>query len=350
MLAAVTARPHTIHVIERPEPANPPPPGHVLVHPEAVGVCGSDSHIFTGDTAALSGAEHTYPRVQGHEISARVVAIGAGGADGPSDLAPGHRVAVWPLSSCGRCYPCRVGRPNACTGFRLVGVHTDGGLQELLSVPATQVFPAGDVPPHVVAFAEPTSIAIHAVRRARVMADEHVVVLGAGAIGQAVCLAALDLGAHVMAVDPVSSRRALAQAAGATGSCWGSAAEVAAAARTWSGGEGPQVVVDATGSATALARALETVGAAGRVVVVGMSADRAPFRSGLLPTKEVDVLGSSCCDGGEFAAAVDLVGRCVSAVGRLVSHRIPLAEADRAMELAAAAPEDVMKVLVTPGT
>jgi threonine dehydrogenase-like Zn-dependent dehydrogenase len=343
MLAAVTTAPHVIEVMQRPEPA-PPRPGHVLLRPETVGICGSDFHIFTGDDA-LSGADRAYPRVQGHEISAKVVATGE---DCPPELSAGARVAVWPLLACGRCYPCRVDRSNCCVDFQLIGVHIDGGLQELLTVPATQAFAAGDAAPGVVAFAEPLSVAVHAVRRGRVAAGEHVAVLGAGPIGQAVALAAADAGARVMVIDPLGPRRELALLSGAEAAEWGTPDGIAAKVRDWSGG-GPQVVMDTTGDPAALEQALDMVISAGRVVVVGMSGGAAPVRSGLLPIKEIDVLGSSCCDAADFAAAVALVRRSAAAVARLVTDEFPLADTAAAIARAMSRPEEVMKVTVAAG-
>jgi threonine dehydrogenase-like Zn-dependent dehydrogenase len=344
MLAAVTTAPHVIQVMERPEPASPPS-GHLLLRPEAVGICGSDFHIFEGDAGALSGSERAYPRIQGHEISARVVAVGEGC---PPEFSVGTRVAIWPLLACGRCYPCRVGRSNVCVDFQLIGVHTDGGFQELLTVPATQAFPAGDTAPAVVAFAEPMSVAVHAVRRGRVLAGEHVAVLGAGPIGQAVSLAACDLGARVMVIDPLASRRELALASGAGAATWGSPEAVVAAAREWSDDDGgPQVVIDTTGVPAVLAQAMDMAVSAGRVVVVGMSGEAAPVRSGVLPVKEIDVLGSSCCDAGDFAEAVALVRRAEPAVARLITDDFPLTAAADAIARAMSQPDEVMKVTVS---
>jgi L-gulonate 5-dehydrogenase len=346
MLAAVTTAPHVIEVTQRPEPVSPPP-GHVLVRPETVGICGSDFHIFEGDNSALSGSERAYPRIQGHEISAQIVAVGDGC---PPELTTGARVGIWPLVACGRCYSCRLQRPNVCVNFQLIGVHTDGGFQELLTVPATQAFPAGDADPAVVAFAEPMSVAVHAVRRGRVSAGEHVAVLGAGPIGQAVLLAAVDLGARVMVVDPLTSRQELALACGAETVYWGPAGSIVAAVREWSGGDGPEIVLDTTGDPAALGQALDMVVPAGRIVVVGMSGKEAPIRSGVLPVKEVDVLGSSCCDAGDFAAAVALVRRSAPAVTRLITDDFPLTAAADAIARAMGKPHEVMKVTVSaPG-
>jgi threonine dehydrogenase-like Zn-dependent dehydrogenase len=110
MLAAVTTSPGVVDVYEVPEPG-PPGPRDVIVRPEAVGICGSDLHFYTGDTGALSGARSVFPRIQGHEFSAVVEQPGRGC---PGGLRPGDRVTVWPLRGCGRCYPCHAGRANAC--------------------------------------------------------------------------------------------------------------------------------------------------------------------------------------------------------------------------------------------
>ncbi|HKO26208.1 MAG TPA: alcohol dehydrogenase catalytic domain-containing protein, partial [Solirubrobacteraceae bacterium] len=177
MRAAVTEGIGAMALLERPEPAAPGA-HEVVIAPEAVGICGSDYHIFAGELSEAAGGSQ-FPRVQGHEIGARVVALGPGCR---SELAIGQRVAVWPLQACGECYPCAVGRPNTCDAFELIGVHVDGGLQEQLAVPEDQVYPIRTEDPAVAALAEPVSIAVRAVNRGRVERGERVVVLGAGPI------------------------------------------------------------------------------------------------------------------------------------------------------------------------
>src|SRR5207248_2562007 len=113
------------------------------------------------------------------------------------------------------CYPCRVSRPNVCVRFRLVGVHLDGGLAERLVIPASNVFPVGDLEKDATAFVEPASVAVHAVSRSRLSAGEQVIVFGAGPIGLATALAAAQKGARVLSVDPVPARRDLAKRLGA---------------------------------------------------------------------------------------------------------------------------------------
>ena len=217
MLAAVTRSPGEM-VVEDVSGPGRARAGHVIVRPERVGICGSDFHLFSGDVGALSGARDFYPRIQGHEVSAIV------DDPGDSERARGERVAIWPLLPCGRCYPCRIGRPNVCPAFRLVGVHLDGGLAERLEVPARLVFETGDLDPDSACFVEPASVAVHALARARLRAGEQVVVFGAGPIGLATLVAATHGGARVLSVDPVAGRRDLAKRLGAEVVAWGSQA------------------------------------------------------------------------------------------------------------------------------
>ena len=342
MRAVVTRGPGSMEVVGVDEPGAPGP-GQVLVAPEAVGLCGSDFHYFLGDIGTIDDPSTLYPRVQGHEAAATILEVGP---DCPDRLAAGTRVAVWPVASCGRCYACRVGRGNACVNISLIGVHQDGALQQQLLVPAAQVFPVGDQDPALAALIEPVSIAVRAVVRGRVAAGERVVVLGAGPIGQALALAATDRGASVLLVDTLPSRLARGEATGADVLRVGADDDPGGPIREWAGGDGPEVVIEATGVPALVQRSVELVSHAGRVVVVGLSADHAPVRVGDLPLKEIDVLGVSCCGADEFASAVELVGRRRDVAAALVTHEFSLAQAPEAIAYAIEHPAEVMKAVV----
>jgi len=250
-----------MELLDVPEPGEPGV-AEVLLKPDAVGLCGSDFHYFRGDL----GFE-VFPRIQGHEFSAVIDAVGP---DCPEQLGPGQRVAVWPVRACGHCYPCRIGRENVCVSLSLVGVHRDGALQEQLHVPATQVFPVGDLEPALAAFIEPVSIAMRAVVRARIEAGEKAVIFGAGPIGQSIAAAADDRGATVLLVDRVGSRLASSGALGAETLLLDEGVDSVAAVREWAGGDGPEVVFEATGVPAVARTAVELVAQAGRVVIVGL--------------------------------------------------------------------------------
>jgi L-gulonate 5-dehydrogenase len=336
MRAAVTRGRGVMEVLDVPPPGDPAA-GEAILRPELVGVCGSDVHIFHGDLG-----DELFPRIQGHELSAVVEAVG----EGVEGLRAGERVAVWPVLGCGRCYPCSIGRENVCSNIRIIGVHVDGGLRERFAVPAEHAFGVGDLPARAAAFIEPTSIAVRAVARARIAAGERVVVLGAGPIGQAVCLAARARGASVLLADRLEARLERARDLGADEVLAGSAEEIAPAVREWAGPEGPPVVVEAIGVPEAVRGAVEMVSTAGRVVIVGLSDREVSLPIGAFPFRELDVLGTSCCSAAEFAEAVALVRAHREQVEGLITHEFALAEAPAALAHVAEHPAEVMKAVI----
>jgi L-gulonate 5-dehydrogenase len=341
MRAAVTDGVGSIALVDRGDPPVPGP-GEVVVAPEAVGICGSDYHFFLGELSDAAGGSQ-FPRVQGHEIAATITSVGPSCRD---ELTVGRRVAVWPLHACGACYPCSVGRPNACDNFQLIGIHLDGGLQQQLRTGQEQVFPIEVDSPAVAALTEPLSVAVRAVGRAAVAPGERIVVLGAGPIGQCICLVARERGAEVLMVDPQRRRLDLGVPVGAGSLKWTDLDSVLAGVRRWAGDSGPPVVFEASGAAGAVRAMIEMVASAGRAVQVGMGAGEVSLRFGALTEKELDLLGVSCCGSGEFAEAVRLAEANQAALARLVSHEFSLDRAPEAMRFAIDNPTDVMKVVI----
>jgi L-gulonate 5-dehydrogenase len=340
--AAVTQGVDAIEITERPAPEEPGP-GQVLIRSEAVGLCGSDFHFLTGEIVVSDVHGPQFPRVQGHEVAGTIEALGS---DCPEHLRTGERVAVWPLQACGECYPCRIGRPNVCPNFSLIGIHVDGGLQERFTVPATQVFGVGEQSALTAAFAEPTSIAVQAVERAHVTDGERVVILGAGPIGQAIALVVRERGADALLVDRLTSRLERGRLTGAEPLELSDV--LVSRARAWAGDMGPVVAFDATGEPPAVRAAVEMVSSAGRVVIVGISDKEVALNIGWFTQREIDVLGTSCCTGEQFAEAVAIVGRNRDVVEQLITQQYGLAEAPEAIDFAMRHPADVMKVVVRP--
>ncbi len=341
MRAAVTEAVGAVALLDRAEPPQPGA-GEVLLTPEAVGICGSDYHFFLGELSDEAGGSQ-FPRVLGHEVGARIAALGPGCRE---DLAVGQLVALWPLIACGHCYPCSVERPNTCDNFKLIGIHLDGGLQQQLVADQAQVFSIDVDSASVAAMVEPLSVAVQAVRRAAVQADEHVVIFGAGPIGQCICLVARAYGARVLVVDTQPNRLPLSAQLGADTLVWTTAEQVIADARRWAGPGGAPVVFDATGAAAAVAAMVEIVASAGRAVQVGMSNQAVSLRLGILTEKEIDLLGSCCCDSSGFAEAVRIAEQQADALTRMISHEFPLERFPEAMQFAIDNPTEVMKVVI----
>lgn len=338
-MRAIVTRAERVMELTDVQAPEEPGPGEVIVRPQAVGICGSDFHFFLGEL----GDGDQFPRIQGHEVAAVVEEVGPGCERG---LARGDTVALHPLSSCGHCYPCRIGRDNVCDNFSLIGIHSDGGLQEMLHMPESLVFPTSERRPAVATLAEPLSIAVRTVNRARIEPGEHVAILGAGPIGQAVALLAAERGGSVLMVDRLESRLAIGSGMGAEVLSWSTPEEVIELVREWSGGEGPEVVVDATGAPEAIRAGMEAAVSAGRLLMVGMSHHDVSLPVFGFVDKELDVLGVSCAQGGEFEEAVAFVERHGDRLENLVTQEFPLERAPEALRWAMEHPAEAMKVVI----
>ncbi len=338
MRRLVTVAPGRVEVQDGPEPT--PGPHEALIAIEAVGICGSDIHLFTG--------EHPYshfPNVQGHEFAGRVLSLPPGYA-GPAHV--GDRVAVEPLLMCGECLPCRRGRGNCCLQMRTYGAQIDGALAERLAVRAGLLHPTGELSAPLAALVEPMSIGLQAIARSGMTPHDTVVVFGAGPIGQAVLLGATDLGARVLVVDRLPSRLQLALRLGAEIVVDASTGDPREAIRDWTGGDGPVIVVEATGVPAVVEQAIDVVASSGTVVVVGLSRQSVSVPMVELTRKELTIVGSRN-NMGRFADAVSLVRRKPDLAGLLISHRFPLEQAPEAFALAHDRPQATEKVIIDVG-
>jgi len=346
MRAAVTVSPHRTEVREVPDlDESKIPPGHALVEVQTVGLCGTDRHIWEGEYPSGS-----LPIVQGHEVAGTLLDL-APGTD--CAIPVGAQVVLDPTTNCGRCYACRIGRANACRQMSVMGVHGAGALCDRIAVPAQRVHAAPRVGADVAALAEPASISLQSVARSGARGGEHVVVLGCGPIGLLATMALLELGARVAVVDRQPDRLPRATELGAERALTAvdaparedAGSSVEDELRAWADGEGPSIVVEATGSPSALGSALRMVAHAGCVVAVGISGSTAALPMITLPYKELDLRGSRNSHG-LLPQAVDLVTRHEDAVRRLVTHRFPLEALDEAYAAMARPSSGVCKAVV----
>lgn len=282
MKALVLEAPERLRAADWPTPRCGP--AEVVLKPIAAGICAGDLYLYAGRNPYAK-----YPLVGGHEVCGVVVEAGAE----VTRAKPGDRVVIEPVVPCGRCYPCRISKPNCCENFCLIGLHRPGGFAELTLAPEKSVHlvPAR-LDPVTASFAEPLTIGIHACRRAQVQAGECVLILGAGPIGLAVLEVAKLRGARVMIADLNEERLAFARELGAQTLKAGG--ELLDAVRSQTHGEGAPVVIEATGAVPAIQSAMDLVASGGRMVVVGLVKAGVPVSfAGLdFTRKEVSIFGS----------------------------------------------------------
>ncbi len=217
-----------------------PTPDDVIVAVQAVGICGSDVHGFTGSTG-----RRTPGIVMGHEFSGIVAQTGAA----VSSHNVGDRVIVQPLATCGTCDMCRLGRPNVCYNRTLIGMHTHGAYAECVRVPQDQLYRLPDtVSWEQGAMVEPLSVAMHAVNLTPLSLMDTVVIVGAGTIGLLALLAVRLKGAGQIIVTDLSPHRlALAKQLGADIVVNIAERDPIAVVNDATGGAGAHAVIEAVG-------------------------------------------------------------------------------------------------------
>ena len=336
MRALVTNAPRSMEMREVPEPAGPGP-AEVELKIEAVGICGSDYGLYLGKHPLSN-----FPLIQGHEFSARVMRLGP---QCEGSLPEGTLVAVEPLLSCGACYPCRVGRYNCCTSLNIIGVHRQGAMQERLIVPERLLHGVEGLSPAVAAFAEPLTISLQAAARGGVAEGEKVLGMGAGPIGQAAILACRSRGACVAVTDLVEERLERAKSTGAE-QAFGPGDDLATKITEWTSGDGPAVIIDATGVPGVIRSAVDLVAAAGRVVLVGISTNDVPLPTATLVRKEISILASRN-SARTFPQAIRVLRQFTQEVEKLITQEIELAAVQETIELAIRSPATVEKAVIT---
>jgi len=254
-----------------------PKPGELLVRIDAAGLCHSDLSVIDGNRP------RPMPMALGHEAAATVMETGD---PDESDFAPGDRVVLVFLPSCGACPKCAAGEgflcPNGAAangkgellhgGSRLSccgdTVHHHLGVSAFADHAVIDKRSAvkinGDIPPEIAAlFGCAVLTGVGAViNTAKVMPGESVLIYGLGGVGLAALLGAIAAGDNpVTAVDPFPKKRALAL-------------ELGAAKAVAPGDDealfGADVVIETVGKAAVLNHAYKAAGRGGRVITVGL--------------------------------------------------------------------------------
>lgn len=338
MRAAVLHGPRDLRVESVPDLA--PGPGEAVVRVLAVGLCGTDYRIWTGERLVA------YPRVMGHEFIGHVLAVGAG----VDKVRVGEKVAVEPNYSCGACALCREGNRNLCLARTAVGIDVDGGLAEQARLPARVCWPAPrELSDDQLLLAEPLAVVTRAVGRSAARAGETAAVLGVGTLGLLAVQVLKARGLSVLAVGRTEARLDVARAVGAdavaASTATTPAASPAAAARALSGREGVDLVIETAGTPEAVGQAIELARPGGRIVLTGLPHAPSAVEFFWVVRRELSLLGSMIYQA-EFPEAIRLLADGKVRTERLLTHRFPLTAALDAFH-AHRAPESI-KVAVIP--
>src|ERR1700678_3632391 len=324
-------------------------PGELLLRVHSCGVCGTDlKKIATGS--------HSAPRIFGHETSGVVAAVGAD----VREFQPGDRVVVFHHIPCRDCYYCLHQTFAQCSTYKRVGCPagfepSGGGFAEYVRVmdwivqKGTVRIPEG-VSFEQACFVEPVNTCMKGIQALRLQPGETVLTIGQGPIGVILSVLARQAGATVITSDLYPERLKIAVSLGLQNTIDASKHDVVRTVREQTGERGADAVILAVGSNGLISPAMDAVRAGGRVLLFAQT-----------QRGEVVVDPAAICVDekslvGSYSASIDLQQASVRFVmgremdlERLISHRFPLRESARALELAAPPQPSSMKIVIQPG-
>lgn len=344
----------------------------LLLKISAVGICGSDKHMFAGKMNL------SWPVIPGHEFSGVIEAIGplANRAmkvvGGP--LKEGDAVTVVPgTQACGKCWFCIhvPHRPQLCPNRSVFGFRTSAEAPHLFGAFAEYLYVPGDafvlklpegLPLERAALAEPLAVAQRAASRALAPGVPYAgegfglgvrcAVMGVGPIGLFVVASLRSMGAgEIIAVDLSGERLAFAEKFGATR--FVNLSKLSREERkeqilSWTDGVGPDVVIEAAGVPAAFEEGLDLVRRGGKLVEVGHYGDpgSVEIRPHQICNKDVDILGSWAYPQIQFEPALDMLSRTTLPIDDIITHRMPLSQVQAGIEITGTG--DCLKVILSP--
>lgn len=325
---------------EIPQPAA----DEVLIEIKAAGICGTDVHILHD--------QYPYwpPVILGHEFSGQIVQVG----DQVTNYNVGDRVVGEPHTlACGKCELCRTGYMQLCSSKRSIGWGIHGAFTRYMKLPEKLLHHIPDsLSYEEAAVVEPTANVVQdVIERGGDQPNDFVVVTGPGPIGLLSVMAAKAAGAREVALVGVKAdlklRLKIGEQIGADHIILADEEDAVQKVAALTHGRGADVVVEASGAASAIAATVPMVRRLGRIVVIGMpNKDQVLFPWNAAIWKMCTIVFNLSTGYSSWEKSIGLIASKKINVAPLITHCVPLAEWDRGM--AAAESGEAIKVLLVP--
>ncbi|MCW2504312.1 MAG: 2-deoxy-scyllo-inosamine dehydrogenase [Actinomycetia bacterium] len=316
--------------------------GEVRIKVGQVGVCGTDLHIHEGDFNAV------FPLIPGHELVGVVDQLGAG----VTRFRLGEQVAVNPNVHCGYCDYCRAGRLILCENLKGYGSNFPGFIAGYVTVPGTLVFSTEGLPADTAVFAEPAACAMHGLETLQLRPGASALVFGAGPTGLLLAQLIASGGASSVTVAaPSQFKLATAAKLGidrtvviGRGDREGN---IAAVRESSPGGDGYDVVVEATGSPAVGDLCVPVTRNGGTVMVYGVTHpdDTVTYHPFDVFRREITIKGSFA-EITSFGAAIAALRTGRAKTDGIITHRFAIDDYGKAIDALATDPSVHKAVIV----
>ncbi|MBY0402370.1 MAG: L-threonine 3-dehydrogenase [Cyanobacteria bacterium] len=307
-------------------------PDEVLIKVSLASICGTDLHITNWDEWSASRIKP--PLIYGHEFCGIVEAVG----ETVENVAPGDFVSAEMHLPCGVCYQCMTGKFHICENVKIAGIDLDGCYAEYLKLPKRQIFKLPkSMSPAYGACLDSLGNAVHAVSKGNV-SGKSVLVVGCGPIGLFSIRVAMALGAtRVYASDISPYRLEMAEKAGATQVFAAHQTKVSDEIKKLTQGHGVDVVLEMSGSDIAINDGFKALKLGGTMVMLGIPKGKVTLDiTQDVIFKEATIVG---VNGREMFQTWFLMLELLESgkldIDFIITHRFPLAEFGKAIELVA---------------
>jgi 2-desacetyl-2-hydroxyethyl bacteriochlorophyllide A dehydrogenase len=236
----------------------PPKEGWAVIKTEAIGICGSDMHVYLGENPVLFP-----PRIQGHEFSGTVKSL-----NGSSEIKIGARVAVNPVVGCGHCIDCRDEKRYLCNEAYVIGGEVPGAFGGETYVPIRNIVPIPDSMSFVQAtIIEPGAVAVHTVAN---VFNKTVMIIGQGTIGLLCTQVAKHQGNKVIAVDVSNETLAVSKKLGSDKIINSKTGNPDKELRNYLNGEPLDIIIDAVNRPETVEFSIRNIRKGGTLIWVGI--------------------------------------------------------------------------------
>ena len=221
----------------------------------------------------------------------------------------------------------------------------DGALAEYIVIPEGKLYPA-NLSIKELCLVEPLTVGFHAVSRGRVTKQDTVAVFGCGGVGLGAIAASHFRGARTIAIDVSTEKLSVAHKAGAELLIDSSKVPLHEKLLEFTGGLGPDVVIEAIGMPQTFRAAVEEVAFTGRVVYIGYAKEHVSYETRLFVQKELDILGSRNALPEDFRDVIQMLEQKRFPVEAVVSIIAPLDEAPALLQSWAEDPGRFTKIMI----
>ena len=346
MRAAVFKGPNEVEIENVPDPVAEP--GGIVLKVEACTICGTDIRTYRHGNNDIQ-----LPQVLGHELVGTVTEVGGTG----TNLEVGRRVAVNPGVSCGHCRACTSGRIYLCESSLSVGYEIPGAFAEYIAIPEVFVrnkhiipVPDGVVSEHA-CIMEPLAVVLNTHERCYTGLNDVVVILGAGPIGAmhydvarargAGCVIVADiLGARLARIKKKSPHDRVVNL---------NTENIDDIVRECSDGVGADVVITANPSPQSQIQSISLAAPRGRIVFFGglpPAKAKVELDTNVIHYQELEIYGLYGSHMRHNYEAIDMLASGRIDASAIVTHRLPLEEITRGIEMAEQG--TAMRVAIVP--